>query len=159
MLAYELYLKNIKNDKNPAKSIFPLKKIFVKNNEISVDGKTLDNYASEKNQKFSFIQEWLQMPLITTFLSKLNLPYRYAGANSRKPYLLIYGSFESTKKKDPVLKLAIDDKSGNKFVAELDLLTEKEKTNANGEVLTKIDKENYKIADQSLFEAYVNAGI
>lgn len=159
MLAYELYLKNKYNDKNPAKTIFPLKKIFVNKNKISVDEKTLDNYASEKNQKFSFIQEWLQMPLITTSLSTLNLPFRYAGANSRKPYLLIYGSFESSKKKDPILRLTINDPSGNKFVAELDLLTEKEKTNAGGELLTKIDKENYKIANQSLFNAYVNAGI
>lgn len=159
MLAYELYLKNKNNDKNPAKNIFPLKKIFVNKDKISVDEKTLDSYASEKNQKFSFIQEWLQMPLITTSLSKLNLPYRYAGANSRKPYLLIYGVFESSKKKDPVLRLTINDPSGNEFVADLDLLTEKEKTNGNGEVLTKIDKENYKIADQSLFDAYVNAGI
>lgn len=158
MLAYELYLKNKGNDKNPVKNIFPLKKIFVNKNEISVDEKTLDNYASEKNQKFSFIQEWLQMPLITTSLSKLNLPYRYAGANSAKPYIEIYGSFESSKKKDPLLRLTIDDKK-NKFVAEFDLLSEKEKMDANGEVLTKIGKENYKIADQSIFDAYVNAGI
>lgn len=159
MLAYDLYLKNKDNDKNPAKTIFPLKKIFVNKNKISVDEKTLDNYASNKDQKFSFIQEWLQMPLITTSLSKLNLPYRYAGANSRKPYLLIYGSFESSKKKDPTVRLTINDLKGNEFVADLDLLTEKEKINANDDVLTKIDKENYKIADQSLFDVYVNAGI
>ncbi|MDE1766203.1 MAG: hypothetical protein KGI27_08025 [Thaumarchaeota archaeon] len=159
MLAYELYLKNKENDKNPVKNIFPLKKIFVNKNEVLVDEKALDNYgAGEKNQKFSFIQEWLQMPLITASLSKLNLPYRYAGANSAKPYLEIYGSFESSKKKDPLLRLTIDDKK-NKFTAELDLLTEKEKMDANGEVLTKIDKENYKIADQNIFDAYVNAGI
>lgn len=154
-----MYLKNKGNDINPVKSTFPLKKIFVNKNEISVDEKTLDSYGvSGKNQKFSSIQEWLQMPLITTPLSKLKLPYRYAGANSRRPYLEIYGSFESTKKKDPILRLTIDDKK-NEFVAELDLLTEKEKINANGEVITKIDKENYKIVGQSLFDAYVNAGI
>lgn len=158
MLAYELYLKNKQTNKNPVKNIFPLKKIFVNKNEILVDEKILDNYAGEKNQKFSFIQEWLQMPLITASLSELNLPYRYAGANSAKPYLEIYGSFESSKKKDPLLRLTIDDKK-NKFVAELDLLTEKEKIDANGEVLTKIDKENYKIADQNIFDVYINAGI
>lgn len=159
MLAYELFLKNKNTDINPVKAIFPLKKIFVNKNNVSLDEKTLNSYGSEKNQKFSFIQEWLQMPLITTPLSRLNLPYRYAGANTRKPYLLIYGSFESFEKKDPVLKLSMNDKDGNEFVAELDLLAEDEKMNANGKVLTKIDKENYKIADQSLFEAYVNAKI
>lgn len=159
MLAFELYLKNKKNDINPAKNVFPLKKIFVNKGKISIDEKTLGHYASVKNPKFSFIQEWLQMPLITTPLSYLNLPYRYAGANSKKPYLQIYGSFESSKKKQPVLRLTINDKNGNEFVAELDLLTEKENIVANGHVLTNIDKENYWISDQNLFDAYVDADI
>jgi hypothetical protein len=159
MLAYDLFLKNKSNgDVNLTKSIFPLKKIFVNKNEISVDEKTLDGYGSEKSPKFSFIQEWLQMPLITTNLSKLNLPYRYAGANSKKPYLEIFGAFESSKKKNPVIRLSIDDKK-NEFVAELDLLTNKQTTSADGEVLTKIDKENYKILGKNLFGAYVDAGM
>ncbi|MDE1862738.1 MAG: hypothetical protein KGI33_07490 [Thaumarchaeota archaeon] len=159
MLAYELYRKNKTSNKNPVKNVFPIKKIFVNKNRISIDEKELDMYGnSEKNQKFSFIQEWLQMPLITADLASLNLPYRYAGANSRKPYLEIYGSFESSKKKNPLLRLTISDKR-NEFVAELDLVEEKERIDAAGKVLTKIDKENYRISGQSLFDEYVNAGV
>ncbi|MGC1931393.1 MAG: hypothetical protein WA667_20670 [Candidatus Nitrosopolaris sp.] len=75
MLAYDLYLRNKDSTANvPRGHEKPIKKIYVKKDQIiTIDTKTLE-YASKMSDKYRILQIPLIMPLNTSNSSFLNLP-------------------------------------------------------------------------------------
>lgn len=159
MLAFELYKRNKDSSVEIWPSAFPIKKIFADNDKFTIDETTLEQYGKKPNEKFAKLQEWLSMPLNMSATNLINLPYKVSGSNSRRPYLIIYGIYESTKTKDPKIKLSLESQDNVRFTAELDLKTQKQTINSVGKIITKLDKENYKIGPSLLIDEYVRARI
>ena len=114
MLAYELFLKNKEYDGEFPKTVKPIKKIFVKNDQIVIDPKTLDDYGKNIISEYRLFQDLLSMPLNTS--SFLNLPNKVTGSNSPKPYVELYGTFEN-KKTGPKISISISGRDKNQFRA------------------------------------------
>lgn len=159
MLAFELYRRNKNSSVEIWPSAFPIKKIFVDNDKFAIDETALEQYGKKLNKKFAKLQEWLSMPLNMSMTNLINLPYKVSGSNSRRPYLIIYGIYESTKTKDPKIKLSLESRDNVRFTAELDLKTQTQTINSVGKITTKLDKENYKIGSNLLIDEYVRARI
>jgi len=163
LLAYELYLKNKGSTSNVVKNEKPIKKIFVSNNHIEIDGKTLDEYGSLIKDKFRILQESLTMPLNTCDVTQLNLPSVRPSTSQPNPYVEISGSFSKTKSKCE-LSLIIRKKSNDKenvLSAIFDILNDKTSIEAHKDIQLRIEHKNYYIPleGKQLFEKYVESGI
>ncbi len=132
MLAYELFHNN-KNFTIPdVEKQFPIKKIFYKNNKITIDKEGLEMYDSETTSGTEQLQNWLQMPLNTIDSKKLNLPDFRVGKAGLRPYIEIYGSLKTNSVEESKLSLSIG-KKPNQIDHILDLTTDEiTKVNLNG---------------------------
>ncbi|CAN5295728.1 hypothetical protein BH18THE2_BH18THE2_40350 [soil metagenome] len=102
VLAYDFFLKNRHSESNAVKNVTPIKKILFSGGSIIIDPKTREEYGSELSTDFSFLQDWLSMPLNTSKQHLLNLPNRTTGARQKKPYVRIYGTYNSDKSKEKI---------------------------------------------------------
>ena len=130
--------------------------------------------GSELTNDQGFIQDWLSMPLNTSNTKLLNLPDKRTGSRSSPPYIKIYGIYENNKSKEKI-SLSISGKdplnlNGKKnFVAEFnlsksDLSHSKDHQPiynfpAEGDLILNLDKKNYTISDQLLYEKYIKSEI
>lgn len=164
MLAYDLYLRNKDSSTNVVKLQKPLKKIFVKNNQVAIDSTTLEEYGSGKSEKFRILQESMTMPLNTSDFSLLNLPDFRTSNSQPNPYVEIYGTLK-VKKLEPVLSLRIQ---GRKLPTKekreiLEAFYEISRDNisviGDKDIELKIERKNYFMSKEALFEKYVESGI
>ena len=157
MLAYELVLENIKTKQESGRGI-PVKKIFIENDNILIDEKTIDEYGygDTPNPIIQSLQKKLDMPLDTN--SNLNLPNKVVASNSPKPYITISGYYKAYFKKDKIIgQLTLGD-SKKGYFATLNLSNfEYEITPAD--TALKIDIKNYVQKDYTLYESYCKNNI
>jgi hypothetical protein len=174
MLAYELYLNNKDSKSEAVKRLKLVKKLFVNENGVEIDTKTLDEYGTDiidisQSYALNFLQQWLSMPLNTADQDKLNLPDKKTGTRSLPPYVKIYGKF-IINKKEKYISLEIDgrdpenikSKEKKSFRSRLDLSTHEEtlSTSAiNNKIVLNIEKSKYQIGNANLFQAYVDANV
>ena len=163
MLAYELYLRNKGSTSNVVKKEKPIKKIFINNNKIELDEKTLDEYGSRVVDKFRILQESLTMPLNTCDITQLNLPSVRPSTNQPNPYVEISGSFSKTKSKcelSLIIRKKSDDKE-NVLSASYDILNDKTSIEAHKDIPLRIEHKNYYIPleGKRLFDKYVKSAI
>ena len=161
LLAFELYLKNRENVEEIGKSVVPIKKIFVKViNDVIVklDSKTLEHYGvtlDPNGSSFSF-QESLAMP--PNNLSSVGLPNKGTGANSKKPYIELYGVYDKNK-----LKLSIAGKGKEQketYAYEYNFESNKEAINTQSDLLVlRLDADSYFVDDTLLFDVYRDSNI
>lgn len=97
MLAYELYLRS--RDAEPPIQPYPLKKIFVNAKgsvlKIKLDSNTLEAYGGKTLPETRSFQECLSMPLSNQ--SEIGLPRRMTGTASKRPYVILYGTYQNGK--------------------------------------------------------------
>jgi hypothetical protein len=163
VLAYEFFLKNRNSQSNAVKSVTPIKKIFVTENNIIIDPKTREEYGSELSSDASFLQDWLSMPLNISKKDLLNLPDRRTGMSQRKPYIYIYGTYKSDKSKETI-ELGIQGKTKEKkevkLISLLNLSSlEEEFPDKEPKIFARLNMENYMIGDLTMYDAYVKTGI
>jgi len=168
MLAYDLYLGNKHSNANITRGFEkPIKKIFVQNGEITIDPTTLEEYGSETNQRYRFLQEPLAMPLNTSDASLLNLPDMRTSTNQANPYIEIRGSLRPGS----IIHLEISRKSNdreNVFAAALDILNDSISIDAEKDIPLRIEHKNYYFSAKdgenenkrkTVYEMYKEAGI
>jgi hypothetical protein len=159
MLAYELFFLNKKSSaNNPRGRSQPIKKIFFQNDKVTIDKKTLEEYASEYLERTQQLQDWLQMPLNTIDKKELNLPDTRVSFAQPSPYVEVYGNVKTNKNSESTLSITIG-KKPNIIEYSLDVLTGKITENHNSKVNLKIDDENYFLKDDNLFTSYVDSGL
>ena len=164
MLAYDLYLGNKDTTSNIVKYEKPIKKIFVNNNNIEIDKKTLDEYGSKISDSCRILQESLTMPLNTSDFSLLNLPDRRTSTNQPNPYVEIHGNLSKIKSQC-ILSLVIQKSSNDKenvLKATYDILNDKPSIETNKDIQLRIDTKNYCIPSEGkklLFEKYIESAI
>ena len=173
MLAYELYLNNKDSKSEAVKTLRLLKKIFVNEDKIEIDTKTLDEYGSEiidasQSPVPNFLQQCLSMPLNTTDVDKLNLIDKRTGTKSRSPYIKIYGKL-IINKNEKEISLNIEGKDPDNvkskgkisFSSKFDLstFTETPSRPTTPRIILNIEKTKYQIGNDNLFKAYIDAGI
>ncbi len=158
LLANELYQINRNTGGNNTKSQFPIKKIFYKNNQITLDKKKMEEYGSESTQTFKQLQNWLQMPLNTINTKRLNLPDFRTGAASANPYIEIYCTLKTNKALETKLNISIGKKPDH-MEHVLDLANGKITSTSKGKIVLKLDKKNYFIDSETLFSKYVKSEI
>lgn len=173
MLAYELYLNNKDSKSEAVKTLRLLKKIFVNEDKIEIDTKTLDEYGSEiidasQSPVPNFLQQCLSMPLNTTDVDKLNLIDKRTGTRSRSPYIKIYGKL-IINKNEKEISLNIEGKDPDNvkskgkisFSSKFDLstFTETPSRPTTPRIILNIEKTKYQIGNDNLFKAYIDAGI
>lgn len=167
MLAAELFLMNKGTGKNlDAKSLDPLKKIFMTKNKTVVDNTTLEAFGSDPTStRSTFLQDWLRMPLPTTSSDKLNLPDKATG-NISADYVVLSGVLtKHSEQKNATITVTKTKGARNsaneiKFSAELDLETKKTKFSANVPAIPlRINKQTCIIGGKDLFREYIDSGI
>jgi len=158
MLAYELFHNNKNSTTGDQKKQFPIKKIFYKNNSITIDKKTLEKYGSVDTKTTQQLQKWLVMPLNTINVEKLNLPDFRTGTAGANPYIEIYGYLKTNRAEESKLVLSIG-KKPNQIVHILDLTSGEIQPNLNDKTTLKLDKKNYLLNSNPLFSEYVTSGI
>ncbi len=157
MLAYELVLENSKTNQESGRGI-PIKKIFIENDNITIDDNSLDNYGYDEtpNPVINSLQKNLDMPLDTN--SNLNLPNKIVASNSSKPYVTIPGYYKAYFKKDQIIgELTLGD-SKKGYFAKLNLSDLKDEI-ISADISFKMDTKNYVQKDQTLYEAYCKNNI
>lgn len=157
MLAFELFLKNRDSPGVDAKSLKPIKKIIFKNSSWVIDSKTIEEYGSATPAKFSSLQNWLSMPLSTSNAEKLNLPDFRTSSAQPSPYVMVYGTMKTNKSKESMLILSIGKSPSvisHTFDVKSGAVAKKE-----SQVTLKLEKKNYMVGKNSLFEQYVKSGL
>lgn len=153
MLAYELFLENESTGQDPGKSI-PIKKIFVtKDTSIKIDDKPLDTYGrlSVPNKLSDFLQTHFDMPIDTN--KNLSLPRKIVAPNAAKPYVAIPGYVKISIKKDQMSGEITLGYKPNGYFAKLSI-PDYEQEIQSTDISLKIDEQNYRIGDTSLYVAY-----
>lgn len=168
MLAYDLYLRNKDSKANVVRTQDkPIKKIYVQDgNTITIDSKTLEDYASTISDRYRILQESLIMPLLTSNKSLLNLPnFNLKSTNQPSPYVRIFGNLRKGKS-DLIAQLTIQTNSKdkeNKLEANYDVLKGTISIKAEKDIPLRIDRENYFFVNRerkvNVFERYVESGI
>src|SRR3990167_10206141 len=159
MLAYELFSTNKESSaNNPRGGSQPIKKIFFQNDKVTIDKKTLEEYASEYLERTKEVQDWLQMPLNTIDQKELNLPDMRVSFAQSSPYVEVYGTVKTNKNSESTLSITIG-KKPNIIEYSLDVSTGKITETQNSKVKIKIDDENYFLKDNNLFTSYVDSGL
>ena len=157
MLAYELFLNNKDSSTSNVKKQIPIKKIFYKNNQITLDSKTMKEYGSETTDNTKLLQDWLQMPLNTTSDDSLNLPDNRTGTNALNPYIVIKGKLEIKEQKSKFILLIGSESNYIKHV--LDLTNDEIQNKSNKKIKLHLDEEKYLLDSNPLFHEYVDSGI
>ena len=159
MLSYELFLINNESDPNdPRGGSQPIKKIFFQNDKVTIDKKTLEEYASEYLERTKQLQDWLQMPLNTIDKKELNLPDTRVSFAQSSPYVEVYGIVKTNKNSESTLSITIG-KKPNIIEYSLDVATKKITETQNSKVKLKIDDQNYFLKGNNLFTSYVDSGL
>ena len=163
LLAYELYLRNKDSGVNVVKREKPIKKIYVLNDNVVIDTKTLDEYGSSISEKYRILQESLAMPLNTSNSSLLNLPDFRTSTNQPNPYVEIRCNLKRSKSHYNVILLlqtTVNDKD-NLLQATFDASNNSISIQGDKDIRLRIDTQNYEIVPdgKKLFDEYVNAGI
>jgi len=164
MLAYELWYSNRIRPNIPApKGQFPIKKIFYKNNTITIDEKKIEEYGNGETKDTKWLQNLLQMPLNTSNLENINLPNYEVGSASPKPYIEAYGTLEKNRS---ALRIFIGKEKSGRQKSEsiyqkhlLDFDSGKITSEVKGTVKLKLNKNNYQIGSKPLFAEYIKSGI
>ena len=163
LLTYELYLRNMTKKRTlpPARSVIPIKKIFVNNDVIELDKK---DYGPERIKVLEQLQEELSMPSSTT--EKICLPDWRTAGKVPSPYIVCNGEFCNNEKNEAIVTIRIEGKDETtkkteKFVA---TMKNNKKINYEGDnvVQPKIydkDEASYYINKEKLLTAYIQAGI
>ena len=113
MLAYTIFHEN-KNSKQVSGNGNPIKKIFIKNDAIKIEDKTIEEYGLQISNTSSFIVKQFNMPIDTT--PNLNLPTKIVASNSPKPYVTIPGYIKTFKSKDTIKgEITLGDKKKGYF--------------------------------------------
>ena len=152
MLAYELYCEN-KNTKQDSGRGIPIKKIFINNNNITLDNKPIQEYGDDTKSSIiiQFLKERFNMPVDTT--PSLNIPNKVVASNSPKPYITIPGYLKVYAKKDQITgELTLGDKKKGYF-ARLSI-PDFEQEIIPSDISLKIDSKNYMIGDSTLYDVY-----
>lgn len=158
MLGYELFRKNQESKKRIVKNVKPIKKIYMKNGEPVLDTKLRERYGKGILEKAKLLQEFLSMPLNNEDEETLNLPDKRTGTNQPHPYVEIFGAFTISESNERTLVLSISDKNNN-FKATLDLNKGKSSFDVTEQIFLRLDKINYKIGNESLYDSYIKSGI
>ena len=158
MLAYELFHNNKNSTANVTKKQLPIKKIFYKNNKITIDETNREEYGSKVTEATKQLQDWLQMPLNTIDVKLLNLPDFRTGTAGSNPYIEIYGYLKTNTAKESKLTLSIG-KKPNQITHILDLTSDEIQSNLDGKVTLRLDQKNYFLTSSTLFSEYVASGI
>jgi hypothetical protein len=163
MLAYDLFYQNKNNTDNVVKTVTPIKKIYATENGFKIDDKTLEEYGKKLTEKTRLIQEYLLMPLNSSNVEKLNLPFMKLAPNSPKPYIEIIGNFKNKKigkEYESTIELTIygkDESNNNKiFSAIISVKDMKIEYHTDGDIKLRLDNKNYLIENQNLYDAYLN---
>lgn len=154
-IAYELFLKNLKNTNESTKTIVPIKKIYVEVKEvplIQLDPKTLEEYGDSANG--IVFRELLSMPL--NYLKSTDLPFRSTGSASKKPYITLYSSIIGSK-----LKITIqgEKKSSYEYSFDFEKNQERQKTTGQTPLVLRLDNSKYFVQNETLHETYRQAKI
>lgn len=157
MLAYELFYNNKDSGTSDVKNQYPVKKVFYKNNKVTIDKKPIEEYGSSTTKNTKQLQDWLQMPLNTVDVKQLNLPDFRTGGNSANPYVEVYGSLKTNVSLNTVLTLSIG-KKPNQITHTLDFVNEIQ-SDSNGIVKLNLDRKNYYLNSNTLFSEYVKSGL
>lgn len=164
MLAYELYLKNKENQEEFVKAKVPIKKAFVKVDDVvtlELDSKTLEHYGDNVSQKDRnyYFQKMLSMP--TNNLSSVGLPYRGTGSAAKKPYIELYGGYKKSRLQISITgEKKTSDKKKEAYDYTFDFVNSKETMSVPDDLLSlRLDKKNYYVDDKLLFDVYKEAGI
>jgi len=153
MLAFELYRKN-KDSTTADESERPIKKIIYNQGDWKIETKTKEEYGSEDTSKFSEVQNWLSMPLLTTDPEKLNLPDEGLGTRRSYPYIIIGGKLSKDKSKKLLLTLSIKYASGKKeHVINISTPGKVPKDN-KVKVKPRLVGKGYEIKGESIFDLY-----
>ncbi len=111
MLVHTIFQENNNTGLEPGNGI-PIKKIFVKNNAIIIDDKTIEQYGVKtlpSSTVGSLMVKQFNMPL--DMEASLNLPNKKVASNSPKPYVVIPGYIKAFKKKDSIVgEITLGDK-------------------------------------------------
>jgi len=158
MLAFELYRKNKDSTTNDVKSLKPIKKIIYNKGTWNIDSTTIQEYGSDVSDKFSEVQNWLSMPLLTTNPKDLNLPDHGIGSYRSYPYIIIAGNLKTDKSKKLSLTLSIKYASGKKEHV-INISTPGKVPEDKETVTPRLEREGYEINGESIFELYVKCGI
>jgi len=159
MLGYELFsINKASSANNPRGGSQPIKKIFFQNDNVTIDKKTLEEYASEYLEKTQQLQDWLQMPLNTIDKKELNLPDTRVSFAQPSPYVEVYGTVKTNKNSESILSITIG-KKPNIIKYSLDVTTKKITETQNSKVKLKINDENYFLKNNNLFTSYVDSGL
>jgi hypothetical protein len=172
MLAYDLYYRNKDKRGNVTRSLRenPIKKIYVEQDTIKIDSKTLEEYGSKISDRYRILQESLIMPLDTSDGMRLNLPDN-SSTSQPHPYIKIYGTLKKVKSKSGLLlKLSIQTKITDReslLEAEYDLMSDKQSIKAEKDIPLRIDAQNYYFISNengeeikvNVFKKYVESGI
>ena len=157
LLIYDLFKEN-SNTKQDSGKALPIKKFFVKNNEITIDKKTLSSYGYNKTPTTmnNFLQESFDMPLDT--MPDINLPNKLVASRAFKPYVIISGTINTFKKNNAVKGSIIIGFKKDGCYGELSIPDQKRVISpTNSEY--KINKKDYFINNKSLYEAYQSSHI
>ena len=153
MLAYTIFHENNNTGLEPGNGI-PIKKIFVKNNSIIIDDKTIEQYGVKtlpSSTVGSLMVKQFNMPL--DIEASLNLPNKKVASNSPKPYVVIPGYIKAFKKKDQITgEITLRNKKKGYF-ARLSI-PDFEQEIISSDINFKIDSKRYFMNNETLYDVY-----
>ena len=153
MLAHTIFQENNNTGLEPGNGI-PIKKIFVKNNTITLDNKNIQQYGIKtlpSSTVGSLMLTQFNMPL--DIEPSLNLPHKKVASNSPKPYVVIPGYIKAFKKKDQIIgEITLGDKKKGYF-ARLSI-PDFEQEIISSDINFNIDSQKYFMNDELLYDVY-----
>ena len=153
MLAHTIFHENNNTGLEPGNGT-PIKKIFVKNDTITLDNKTIQQYGVKilpSSTVGSLMVKQFNMPL--DIEASLNLPNKKVASNSPKPYVVIPGYIKAFKKKDQITgEITLGDKKKGYF-ARLSI-PDFEQEIISSDINLKIDSQRYFMNNEPLYDAY-----
>ena len=153
MLAHTIFHENNNTGLEPGNGT-PIKKIFVKNDTITLDNKTIQQYGVKilpSSTVGSLMVKQFNMPL--DIEASLNLPNKKVASNSPDPYVVIPGYIKAFKKKDQITgEITLGDKKKGYF-ARLSI-PDFERNITPSDIGFKMDSQKYLMGDETLYDVY-----
>jgi hypothetical protein len=124
-----------------------------------LDFKILENYGQnlDSNKPELHFQNSLSMP--SNNLASVNLPNRATGANSKKPYVELYGRYEKSKLSLSIAGIGQDQKETYEYVYNFKDGKEPVVTTPVDLLRLRLDDKSYFVDDKLLFDAYRDAKV
>ena len=97
------------------------------------------------------------MPLSTANPKFLNLPDNRTSPAQPSPYIQVYGTLKTNKSKESTLIISIG--KDPEIISYTYNISTQETTKKESTVKLKLEKKNYKIKDEDIFDLYVKSGI